>query len=1122
MSVITASAKLLEPVLQLAQHYRLEPSQIFNSAALSHADFTKPGARFPATHFNDVLHTLAEAADNPRIALNLGEATQPRILGSIGFMMSTAPTLGKAYQTLIDYLPLLFEGAVLQMEQTVEGTLLTLELNEPNLQPIEYFLACLVNWPRWLTGQQIPASVVYLSFPEPENIQTYQRFFAAEVQFDAPRNQLLLASDYLTLSCIDANPEMHQLHREFADSLLSKSNQQSALVAQTRNLIRRQLSEGGGTVRREQIADTLGLSLRTLQRKLGVLGTNFQDVYDHTRREVGLQLIQRGQLSFGEIAFQLGFSNQSAFQKAFKRWMGVAPSAYRQQIKPVVFSDPVTLPDLKQPSNAWLAGDNATQLIEQKIGSLNSFSLELLECAALLCSKTSSDISSNKSTHVSSESGHQFDLTELSLVTDNPVARVAIHLWSAEESGLIATAIKKSSVTVTAINHDIKDDQAGYFFTDTAVLNALNQRMSDAEKTQRHTLIGLAMLRTLPLKTLPLKTLAHPLSVSKAPLVQTTIAQPTLIHTILTQPTLAEITPALFHLNLALSLADAEEASSLLASINLSIHSYLKTNLHLLNMMAADQAEQQHDYQSADVFLTEAGRHLNDSELSLKTDLLLHRVRVLLFEGDIETADQCLQQLVTFDMSIQDAINTALMKARVYQQRGMYAQSLDCLLDSWATLDQPLPDDETKQLSQLLVQLTDISKDFTAISLVNMAEMTDSEHLLRLRLLEQISLIARQQSQPLLAACAIGRMTELSLQNGLSPLTAFAFVSYAWVSSWFSADYALARTFSAQGMQLACQLDGITHTDNLSAKTPQGDSAISATLLQSSQVQHWFAPLDSAVKQLVQVDKLATEHSQWLIQSECRLLKHQLLFLSPTPLGEQLLLCREDHQQMLEQTPFHAERLQDSTLILLEQLRGEHLFPTQVNYSNGWQAVSTIIGALLLDQQPIWPELYLWEALLENELAGYFCVSEALFCTAMMRLIHAQQQHVIGRFRRIEIDQIESRMELWAHHCPDNFKGQLVLLQAEKSRLLEHEQRAIKSTYQAPDLLFEEAIQLAEKNDFGYHKALCYERYSDYLVTKKQLSLARFCLNEACSLYQHWGASAKVKQLEHRQVLLAK
>ncbi|WP_315981860.1 AraC family transcriptional regulator [Aliamphritea spongicola] len=332
MQTNSASARLLEPVLQLARHFpqqgeRTLHQQLLDSAGLSEAEFSKPGARFAVSRYPAVLQTLAEASGNPLITLSLGEATQPRLLGSIGFLMATATTLEQAYQSLIDYLPLLIEGAVLEMQHTAEGSLLTLELNQNDPGTIEYFLACLVNWPRWLTGRQVPAHAVRLALPEPDNIQPYQQFFAAEVEFGAARHQVLLNSEYLSLGCLDANGEMHQLHREFADSLLSKSNQQGALIAQTRNLIRQQLAEGGSAVRREEVAATLGLSLRTLQRKLGVLGTNFQDLYDQTRRDLCLQLIQRGQFSFGEITFQLGFANQSAFQKAFKRWMGIAPAS---------------------------------------------------------------------------------------------------------------------------------------------------------------------------------------------------------------------------------------------------------------------------------------------------------------------------------------------------------------------------------------------------------------------------------------------------------------------------------------------------------------------------------------------------------------------------------------------------------------------------------------------------------------------------------------------------------------------------------------------------------------------------------------------------------------------------
>ena len=363
-------------------------------------------------------------------------------------------------------------------------------------------------------------------------------------------------------------------------------------------------------------------------------------------------------------------------------------------------------------------------------------------------------------------------------------------------------------------------------------------------------------------------------------------------------------------------------------------------------------------------------------------------------------------------------------------------------------------------------------------------------------------------------------MTTLSLQRGRSPLTAFAFVSYAWVASWFCADYTLAQTFSALGMRLANLSDDRATQDacqNATLSTPDNRQmagiATSAALLQSSQVEHWFAPLASASAQLHQVDALAEQQGQWLIQSECRLLSNQLALLGSPPLREQQERCQQHYRQMLEQElPHQAERLRDSSLRLIEQLRGQQVFTAASHYPHGWQAVSTIIGALILNQQHLWPGLYRWEVPLEHELAGYYGVSEALFCTALMRLIQAQQQHSLGRRRRLEVEQIESRLELWAQHCPENFNCQRFLLQAEKSRVLD----------QDPAPLFEQAIRAAELQHSQFHTALCYERYAEFLHAGGQHRLARFCLDEACARYQHWGASEKVKLLAPQQALLAK
>lgn len=1019
MPITTASAKLLEPVLQLAQHYRLDNQKILQVAGLSHADFTKPGARFPADRYQQILSYLSEQTDNSRIALSLGESSQPRMLGSIGFLMSTAATLAEAYQVLIDYLPLMFEGAALQLEQTLEGSLLTFELNRADQKTTEYFLACLINWPRWLTGHQIPARYVRLAFPAPADVQSYQRFFAAEIEFDAPRNQLLINSDYLNLSCLDANDEMHQLHREFADSMLSKSAQQSALIAQTRNQIRRQLSEGDGSVRREHIAESLNLSLRTLQRKLGQLGTSFQDIYDQTRRELCLQLIQRGQLSFGEIAYQLGFSNQSAFQKAFKRWMNIAPSQYRQQVKPTPISDAAPVEKNSTQNTDWLQQESLEEPIKQRLAQLSSFSVELLEWASIL--------------------GTEFSLPELGLLTDNPVARLAIHLWPAEQAGLL--------IAVDAQ----QDEQNRYRFSHKQVQQQLYHQLTPTEQQQRHQHWG--------------------------SLLQQQLSQ---------QPQLTELQQLLLHLNRCQPLMQQPD---------------LQLQLWQLNQQACELAKAELNYLEASQY--QAQLCMLNQQPHEQANLLVEHCQLLLSAGEFDQAQKRLSELQQCPQDNQQQAATALLYSQLQQHKGQLDHALEPLLTGYAQLEHPLPVTDSEQLSLLLQQLQRISEQFSAQTLTQLPVIDDNQTLLQLQLLEQISKLASQLSQPLLSACAISRMTELSLQQGQSPYTAFAFISYSWVASWFCADYSLAQTFSAQGMQL------VQHD----VSEQQSGSMLSARLLHASRVQHWFAPLEELLPQLFEIEQNSLQHGELLLKSECTLLLSHLILMTDMPLAEQksrIELQRQEWQQ--QNLQYTTQHFAQSSQHFLDQLMGLTPISLSANYQHGWQAVSDIQIALLLDQQHHWPTLYGWEAALENELAGYWVVAEALFCTALMRLIQAHQHQVLPRRRRNEIEQLESRLESWARHCPANFALQHKLLQAEICRM--------KKGDAAP--LFEQLIGLADSQAKGYHPALCYERYADFLLAQGQRRLARFCLTEAQQRYQRWGAEEKVKQLVQQLETLAK
>lgn len=1021
MPINSASVKLLEPVLQLAKHYPQQhdtslSEQILSCAALDEAEFSKPGARFAAGHYAEILQLLTSASGNPRIALSLGEATQPRTLGSVGFLMTSADTLVDAYQAFSDYLPLLFEGAVLQLEHSAAGSQLSIELNDNQPRVIEYFLACLANWPRWLSGHQVAVRAVNLTLPEPEDIQPYQQFFAAEVNFGAARNQVLLNSDYLNLSCLDANPEMHQLHREFADTLLSQTDQQGALIARTRNLIRQQLAEGGGSVRREQIASGVGLSLRTLQRKLGVLNTSFQEIYDQTRRELCLQLIQRGQLSFGEITYQLGFANQSAFQKAFKRWMNMAPSAYRQQIKPQL----PQAPDIHQPTRPaddWLSAADRPQQLRQRMSGLTSFTRQLLDQAVVI--------------------GMDFSLSELAKTTADPIARLAIHLWPAEQNGLL-------------LRRDLQGQQH-YQFADESLQQQLYSQLTHEEQLSLHQRYASMLLAELP-----------------------------------DNPALSSLSRLLTHL----SHADLQHQPP------------AQQQRCELNLQAAKLSRQEQNYSLAASYTAQACTDSQDADTCQQ--LRLDSAELWLADGKTSAAAEQLQAFRknadTGHVSLQHRYS--LLSSRLLQQKGKLNDALQLLLDHYNRHADPLPRQSAAQLSLLLSQLETIQQqtDQPAATLQPVATLP---------CLETISLLARQLSQPLLAACAIGQLTLHCIQQPESTYSAFAFSSYAWVASWFCADTELARQFAGQARQ---QLAGQIHGQAGDSSGKQLQTAQQAALLLNSQVEHWYAPLKEISQQLSALQQHCADTSQWQTLSDCQLLQAQYSLFSHTPLQEQQQQLTQQHQQMLSnQQLTQAEQLASSALALTAWLQGEQPLPLQAEYQHGWQAVSTIIGALLLDQQHLWPQLLTWEHRLENELPGFYPVAEVLFCTALMRFIQAGQQTLEPR-QKLATEQLISRLEIWSQHCPVNFRCQWLLLQAEQAR----------QNAQPASQLYEQALQAASEQDFSFHHALVLERYASYLKQNEQPALAGFCLQQASDFYDLWGATARVKQLAQQVQLLAK
>jgi AraC-like DNA-binding protein len=417
--------KLIHALLLTAKHQGISLEKALANSEINADTLDLPGQRYPTATFEALLMHLTDSSQNPNLITQAAEITQPRMLGSIGFVMTTAATLLDAYQMLADYFSLIYEGIKLSISFEQHNCILTLDIDHNISLVNEFFIVCLLHWPRWLIGRTIPAQSIHYNFSK-SSTKNHQQQLTNNVIFDQPQSQIVFKNQYMSLSCSEANAEMHQLHCNFADSLLLKSSQKQALIAQTKTQIRKRILEAKAgeqsAIRREEIAQSLNMSLRTFQRKLNILQSNYQLIYDSVRQEICLQLINQVDLNLSQIADKLGFSNLSSFQKAFKRWMKVSPSEYKKQFTSNHFLTNTVVKT--KPKSQWYLALSTEQLHEQvaeKLASLSDLSVQLLTLSALVQNNT----------------GKAMTIEQLVKITGNSIARLNIYLWPATQQSII-------------------------------------------------------------------------------------------------------------------------------------------------------------------------------------------------------------------------------------------------------------------------------------------------------------------------------------------------------------------------------------------------------------------------------------------------------------------------------------------------------------------------------------------------------------------------------------------------------------------------------------------------------------------------------------------------------------
>ena len=319
-------------LIEVVKRWQIAPEQLLEGLGLTEQALVEPAARVPLAVMNELVERARALTSEPGLGFYLGMQKRLSTYGFLGFATMNATSLREALELAVRLSPAVTTGLSLRLQ--VEGELAALILEEHSdlgrIRDIALIslVVGLLKLGVTLTGREA-APTVDLALAEPEY---YTRFahLLPNAAFDQPRTQLVFPAGALDLPLATPDRSAMRLAAEQCEQELSALGFDRSLPQR----VRRMAAAHEGFRPLEATAAALHLSTRTLKRKLAAHGTSYSALVDQERCERALLLVRSRAVPIDDIATRLGYSTVANFERAFRRWTGKTPAAYRRESPP--------------------------------------------------------------------------------------------------------------------------------------------------------------------------------------------------------------------------------------------------------------------------------------------------------------------------------------------------------------------------------------------------------------------------------------------------------------------------------------------------------------------------------------------------------------------------------------------------------------------------------------------------------------------------------------------------------------------------------------------------------------------------------------------------------------------
>ncbi len=327
----TVSAQFVKRVLTAASRAGAAPDVLCRSAGIAPLSSLRTEDRVPVSRYRRLWACAMEATRRPSLPIDVARVPFDDPGNVLAFACLTSRNLAEGIGRASRFLRVFSDVSRYALTPGANESRLVFETSgfhghDPG--PANLFaLACIVQGGRSFTGVEWKPVAVRIAAPQPADARTIDEFFGVKVAFDAATTELKFARETLELPMRAAHPGLSAFFERQVETLLASEAAGDDIVMRTSQTITSSLADGVPSL--ADVAKQLGMSARTLRRRLAERDTRFQSILDQVRCSLAQRLLRENRLTLGEIAFSTGFSDVTAFVRSYRRWTGTTPNQHR-------------------------------------------------------------------------------------------------------------------------------------------------------------------------------------------------------------------------------------------------------------------------------------------------------------------------------------------------------------------------------------------------------------------------------------------------------------------------------------------------------------------------------------------------------------------------------------------------------------------------------------------------------------------------------------------------------------------------------------------------------------------------------------------------------------------------